>query len=29
MAAGGWSRTYVDLPFLVGAGEGNRTPMTS
>ena len=29
MAMGGWSRTRVDLGFWVGAGEGNRTLMTS
>jgi hypothetical protein len=29
MTTGGWSHTYVDLRFLVGAGEGNRTLMTS
>ena len=29
MARVGWPRTCVDLGFLVGAGEGNRTLMTS
>ena len=29
MARGGCSRTRVDLGFRVGAGEGNRTLMTS
>jgi len=29
MATDGWSRTCVDLRILVGAGEGNRTLMTS
>ena len=28
-ATRGWSRTCVDLRILVGAGEGNRTLMTS